>query len=268
MAITSRDQIIAGMQPPLRILKVGATMEAAGMMNSFFYTAGQPAAAAVPSPGINGQSLTSYNGQIPFTNPASGNTNLVRFTGNAGVAGTALLHDRLWHNSGISVTTTTAQNITQPTLPPRDNKGTTDGVGVMAAIEVSTATTNAGAITNTTISYTNSSGVSGRTGTIASFPVTAVAGTFVEFRLNQGDVGIRSIQSITLGTSYGGGAIHLVLFRYLTSGHTVSPYVGFDLGPAQCGFTQLYDNSVPFIVWLPSATTAITFSGAVVLSQG
>lgn len=268
MAITTLDGVIAGMQPPQEVLKIGATMEAVGVKHSTFYHTGRPGAATAPSPGINGAALTTYSGQIPFTNPASGNTYLARFALASSVAGKGFLYDRLWHNSGVAVATTTAQAITTPTWPARDQDGTTNGAGVMCAIEVVTATTNAGAITNTTLSYTNSAGTAGRTATISSFPATAVAGTFVPFQLAAGDVGIRSIQSVTLGTSYAGGAISLVCYRHLAELELPIANVGNAVDAVTSGFPRLYDNTVPWLVWLPTATTAVTWSGSVVYTQG
>jgi len=268
MAITTIDGIIAGMRPPEDFIKTGATMEAAGVYHSFFYTAGRPGAATVPSPGLAGAALTSYAGQIPFQDPASGNTYLARLQASANIVGCLLLLDRLWHNSGIVVTTTTAQTINSVAWPARDRDGLSDGTGILVAIEVSTATTNASAITNTTMSYTNSAGTSGRTATIASFPATAVAGTFVPFLLAAGDIGVRSIQSITLGTSYAGGAIHLVAYRILAALEMPITYGGFALDAVSGGFVRMYDDSVPFLVWLPSATTATTLAGQLIYTQG
>lgn len=268
MAITSLDGIVAGAKPPEDFLKVGAAMEAIGVHHSFAYTTGRPGAAAAPSPGIAGAALTTYGGQIPFVNPVSGNTYLMRFAARASLAGSLILYDRLWHNSGIAVTTTTAQTVNSVTLPARDRDGTTNGEGVLVAIEVSTATTNAAAVTNTTMSYTNQAGTSGRTATIASFPATAVAGAFVPFQLADGDTGVRSIQSITLGTSYGGGAIHLVAFRRFASGFVLVANTGFELDALQLGFPRLYDNTVPFALWLPTATTAVTVNGDLNVTQG
>jgi hypothetical protein len=272
-AITSLDGVVAGMRPPLEVLKVGAIMEAVGVRHSFFYTTGAPGAAAAPSPGINGAALTTYAGQVPFTNPVSGNTYLARFSAAASVAGRVFLYDRLWHNSGIAVATTTLQAITTPTWPARDVDGSTNGVGVMCAIEVSTATTNAGAIANTTLNYTDQSGNTGNVATITSFPATAVAGTFVPFQLASGDTGIRAITAasgggITLGTSYGGGAIHLVCYRFIAELELPIANTGNAVDAITSGFPRLYDNTVPFLVWLPTATTAVTVSGAIVFTQG
>jgi len=267
MAITTLDGIIAGMQPLQTFQKVGGTMEAAGVMHSLFYTTGLPGAAAAPSPGINGAALTTYAGQIPFANPVSGNTNLTLYKGASTAVGTLLLVDRLWQNSGVAVATVTAQAITSPTWPARDNNGASLGAGVLVGIEASAATTNVGAVANTTLNYTNSAGGNPRTGTL-TWPATAAAGTFVPFALAAGDVGVRSIQGVTLGTSYGGGAIHLVAYRVIAIGSVMAAGGSFSLDAFQLGMPRIYDDSVMSLLWLPSATTAATIQGQVGWSQG
>lgn len=268
MAITTIDGVLAGMRPPEDFLKVGTTMEAAGVYHSFFYTTGRPGAAATPSPGVSGIALTSYAGQIPWQNPVTGNSYLARLQAAGSVAGQLLLLDRLWHNSAINVTTTTAQAVNSVAFPARDRNGSTSGENVLVGIEVSTATTNGSAVTNTTLTYTNSLGNGSRTGTIASFPQTALAGTFVPFQLASGDTGIQSIQSGTLGTSYGGGAIHLVAYRILARLECVVANTGSSIDAITGGFVRLYDNTVPFLVWLPTATTAATVNGQLIVTQG
>ena len=262
--------LVAGMVQPQPLLKSPAAFEAAGILHSLLYTAGRPGAGVAPSPGIGGAALASYAGQIPHTDPVGlGNqAYLALLEARASVAGTLIVADRLWHNSGITVTTTTAQNVNSVAFPARDRLGAVDGDGILVAIEVSTATTNAGAITNTVMSYTNSAGQAGRTATIPSFPATAVAGTFVPFLLQAGDLGVRSIQSITLGTSYGGGAIHLVAYRELGSVGVPVPAVNVKAGFADLGFPRLFDGTTPFLLWVPSGTGAASISGTYLESQG
>ena len=273
MAITTLDGLIAGLQPPQDCLKVTGTMEAAGVMHSMFYNTGMPGAAAAPTPGINGAALTTYAGQIPYANPGAGNGYLARVTVSGGVAGTLMVCDRLWHNSGIASATTTAQAITTPTFPARDRDGSTNGVGVMMALEVSVATTNGSAITNTTLNYTDSAGNTGNVATITSFPATAVAGTFVPFQLAAGDLGVRAITAassggITLGTSYGTGTVHLVAYRVLAQiPVTVANAAG--VADTVSGLLpRMYDNSVPFLLWRASATTATTVQGQITYAHG
>jgi hypothetical protein len=197
------------------IFKTGTAPEAAGLRYCFAKDAGFPGAFVPGTPGLSGRAIASSTeaGRIPIVNSGSGVLELLSAEFSSTAVCSIVLTDFLWINSGIVVTTTTAQTINSLSLPARDRNGASSGEGVIPAILVTTATTNAGAIANTTISYTNSAGVSGRIGTISSFPATAVIGTLVYFNLQAGDTGVQSIQTITLGTSYGGGAISLVLLR-------------------------------------------------------
>jgi len=271
MANTSLDLFVANMAEPVDLLKVGSTMQAAGVLHSLWYSAGVPGAAAAPTPGLNGAALSStsaqVSGQIPFADPVSGNTNLALLEAAANVAGTLYLVDRLWHNSSIVVTTTTQQAITSPTWPARDRGGATSGLGVMVGLEVSGAMGNGAPITNTTLAYTNSAGTGSRTATIASFPATAVAGTFVPFALAAGDLGVRSVQGLTLGTSYTSGTFHLVAYRILAR-LGVPENQGVRKNIFELGKPRLYNGAVPFLLWRPSATTAVTVDGAVAWAQG
>lgn len=268
MAIATLDQLIAGMQAPRDFMKVVAVVEAAGVLHSAFYNSGFPGAAVAPSPGLAGVALTSYAGQIPFTNPGAGTSYLAALEVNSTTVGQFHIYDRLWHNSGLAVATLTAQTINSAAWPARDRSGATAGDGVRIGIEVSTATTNAGAITNTTMSYTNSAGVAGKTATMSSFPATAVAGTFVPFELAAGDVGVQSIQTVTLGTSYAGGAIHLVAYRAITLIPICVAGVAVAKDFAQLGMPQLFNNTVLFPLWRPAAVGSVTLSGIMTFAQG
>lgn len=245
------------------IFKVGTAPEASGQYYCFAKDTGAPGAWLPGTPGINGRNTDGTTagdlGCISAGTPASG-VNYIRDIVPTGTqAGTFILADVLWVNTGLVVTTTTAQAITQPTLPLRDNFGTSDGFGVGVGILVTTATTNAGAITNMTLSYTNSQGVAGRTATISSFPATAVIGTFVPFQFQSGDVGVRSIQSITLGTTLTAGAISLIAFNFLgtiPSGITPNPLNRkFDL--------KLSNGHCLLPFWIASNTTALNLTATV-----
>lgn len=267
MAITSTDSLLAGLLAPYQYLKTTFTGEAAGEYFSPFYTAGNPGAAAAPSPGAAGAALTTYAGQLPFPATVSGDSvYLADWTvQQGGSVGAVLLCDRLWHNSGITVTTTTAQTINSATWPARDYSGSTSGVDVMVGIEVSTATTNGSAVTNTTMSYTDSDGNASNTATMTSFPATAVAGTFVPFVLAAGDKGVRSIQTVTLGTSYGGGAIHLVAYRVIAMLGTPTTGVAATIPPGSP--RRMFDASVPMLLYMLTGTSGGSVSGTLQYCQ-
>lgn len=271
MAITTMDGLVAGLMPANQdVIKAAFTGEAAGQYHSPFYVAGRPGAATAPSPGLAGAALTTYAGQIPFPAAVGGeNIHLARLEfSQAANIGAITIADRLWHNSGITVTTTTAQTVNSAAWPARDSNGSTNGESILVGIEVSTATTQAGAVTTIAMSYTNQAGTAGKTATIPSFPATAVAGTFVPFMLAAGDTGVRSIQTLTLGTTLTAGTIHLVAYREIASLGAVVANVTSSAGPIELGLPRMYDSSVPFPIYTLTGTAAGITNASITYAQG
>jgi hypothetical protein len=112
---------------------------------------------------------------------------------------------------------------------------------------------------------TDQSGNSGNTGTITSFPATAVAGTFVPFNLAAGDTGVRSIQTLTLGTSYGGGTIHLVQYRPIAYVPLSAANIGASMAP---GAQRIWDSSCLTLVYELTGTSGGIVAGTLRYSQG
>lgn len=270
MTISTIDSLIASLLPPQPILKASFTGQAAGQTHSSLYLAGLPGAGSAPAPGLAGAALTSYTGQIPFPAAVGGESTYLAGMDvtQSGNVGGVILADRLWHNSGITVTTTTGQTVNSVTLPARDANGATSGVAVQVGLEVSAATGNGSPVTNTTITYTNSSGTASRTGTITSFPATAVAGTFVPFNLAAGDIGVQSIQTLTLGTSYVSGTVHLVAYRIIAIIPTPLVNVTSSQDVAQLGMPRMYDNSVPWLLYVLSGTAGGQVVASMNYAQG
>jgi hypothetical protein len=271
MAIGTVDAAIAGAVAPFEWQKAGISMRQAGTLHSLAYTAGNPGAMVPPTSGINGAAVDdSRAGLIPFTNSAS--SYCFRLSCAASQPGTLFLIDRLWDNSSITVTTTTQQAITSPTWPARDRFGSTNGDGVLLGLEVSTQTSNAN--TGATVQYTNSAGTATRTATWSStattysLPSSATAGTFVPFLLNAGDVGVRSVQGLTLNASLGAGVVHLVAYRVITRLSCLVSQVENAIDLVTGGAARIYDDSAMFFVWNPTTTTALSASGQLILTQG
>jgi hypothetical protein len=259
MAITTLSGLRDGLKQPFPVHKTSATAEANGFLVSTFGISGVPAAAATPSPGLNGEALTSYAGQLPWINPVSGNGYLASLNGlatpsQAARVGYVILCDRLWHNSGITPTTTTEQAITSPTWPARDRNAATSGDGVFVGLEVSSNMGASGVVTNTTLNYTNSAGTSGRTGTITTIPTTLTARSFVMFHLQAGDVGVRSVQGLTLGTSFVSGTMHLVAFRPVCLYSPVTLNKNTAVDALTLGMPRIYDDSVLFMITATDST--------------
>ena len=265
MAIVTLDAALAGMRPPDDFLKIGAAT-VVGRHYSPFYVAGLPGAAVAPTPGLAGAALTTYAGQIPWTNPASGNSYLARFAATCNVLGTLLLCDRLWHNSGIVVTAATSQTINSVQWPSRDRNGTTNGDNILIGAEVSTVM---GAGTPTwTMGYTNQAGTTGRSIVTGAQPATMVPGSFIPIQLAAGDTGVRSIQTWQQSATMTSGVYHLVAYRILARVPVVLANSDAVVDALTGGFVRLYDNTVPFLLWLPATTTAPTLQGQLIVSQG
>lgn len=271
MAITNVDGIIAGGLTPQFFAKNLAANGVAGRPTSYWAVSG------IPGPGsydntLNGTILSSesglVNGQIPFYNAASGKQKyLGRLCAMATTAGPILLVDRLWHNGGISVTTTSPQAITTPTWPARDNNGTSNGEGILIGLEVE-STTGSGTPT-LTINYTNSAGVSGRTATNTfSTASSSGAGAFFMFGLQGLDRGVKSIESLTFSSTWTSGLVHLVAFRIMAIIDGTSNSVGGSVDPLTGGMPLLWDGSVPFVIVIPSSTTGPRAYGQVIYLEG
>lgn len=276
MAITTLDGVLAGARQPVYWAKAATSTLVAGRPTSLWSLAGAPGAGAFDTT-LNGVVLSSSStipdGSIPHYDPASGNSYLSRFTGRTSTAGTLLLLDRLWHNGGYTITSTAAQNSTTPTWPSRcptsgadDTPGTT-GHGVMLACEISAAT---GAGTPTiTCSYTNSNGTAGRTGTnILATAASAAIGATYFIGLQAGDVGVRSLQSVTLSATWTSGTMNMVAYRVLAELELAGANLPGAIDAITSGFPRLYDGVVPWLVLIPNGTGAATVAGSYVETQG
>ena len=256
-------------------MKTGTAADVAGCWYCTAKDAGFPGAWSPGTPGINGRvtngTTAADDGCIPIKNPSVGANYLTEIQMASSVTHAHRFFDCLWVNSGIVVTTTTAQDITTPLLPARDINGTTNGEGCMIGLLVTTANTNAAAVANTTISYTNSGGVAGRTATLSAIagsqiPATPVIGTIVWFNLAAGDKGVRSIQSITLGTSLAAGAVSLMIARNIAMIGTTIPNVSAQKIIGAPGI-RLYNGTCMLHCVMASATTATFFNGEVVVME-
>ncbi len=249
-----------------KLFKTGTAKEAAGVYYSYAKDIGTPGAWAPGTPGVAGRAtdgtLTADAGCISFPDPTTGNVYLTEIQGTSSAAEVIELYDILWINSGINVTTLTAQTVNSVALPARDINGTINGEGCVVGILVTTATTNAALMSNNTITYTNSQGVSGRTARLAAapamatFPASAVIGTVVFFNLEAGDTGVSALEQVTNPTSFVAGAISYFIARLV--GTLAAPSILTPPQPSRPN-TKLYNRSciVPFAI--ANAATAAGF---------
>ena len=276
MAITTVDGLLAGLKPGQAFQKATFTGEAAGQWHNLMAIAGNPGAVALGTPGLNGAvvTTTTLGGAWPYANPASGNGYLARLAVSVGANLIGFrVYDLLWYNTGIAITTTTAQAITSPTWPARcvpASGSTPDTLGGRMQVWLwASATCGNAAVANTTFAYTDELGNAGRSaGLVYSFPATALIGTMVPFGLQGDDTGIRSIQSITLGTSYVSGTVNMLLTRTIADVYFPVATAGGVYDFADLGMPQLYDSSALYMGVLLSGTAAGITCGSAAYAHG
>lgn len=281
MAITTINSGIQNALPVYRFAKGSlGTLVSSNYYTSVWARSGYPLAGTYNTTTAGGIALSGLvQGELDFVNAESGNSYLYNLSINAtGNHGVGILADRLWHcgadSSGtiLSVTAVTSQTINSVTWPSRDANNSTDGEGVFIALEISTTTGVATANANITLTYTNSTGTPNRTATLGrSWTSGLNAGVFIPFNLQNGDTGVRSVQSIQLSETLTSGAIQLVAFRPLAAIPVNNSYVrndGYSLDAISGGFPILPNDCVLFLLYYATTTSGIATSGTYVITQG
>lgn len=253
--------------------KTGTASDATAYWYGYWKDTGVLGAWAPGTPGVGGRTTDGTSatdaGCIFFPDAGAGKQRyLTNVTMAATVASSFSLWDVLWVNSGIVVTTTTAQTINSVTLPARDVNGTTNGEGCAIGIYATAALGNAGVVSNSTVTYTNSAGTGSRTATLSAtvpqnFPATPVIGTVVWFELQAGDTGVQSIQSITLNTTLTSGSLSVFIARKLVDVPVSVANVNFSKDINAGYGVPLWDNACILPFAQTSATTATVINGSV-----
>jgi len=277
MPISSVDDIIAAVadQPARFFMKAQPVSMIGGRPISTWPLAGIPGAGVQDTNGLNGTvwssgsnaSPTPVSGQLPFLAAAGGlSSYLARLVGSMPNGGVFLLCDRLWSNSGMSMTSTSSQAISSPTFPARDSNQSTNGEGVFLGLEL-TGTTGAGTPT-ITVGYTNSGGAAGRSATNIN-PTSAAqgVGSFYPIGQQAPDLGVRSVQSVQLSATWSGGAASLVAYRVIASLDIGSAQSGAALDPVTGGLPQIFNGSVPFIIYVPASNGTGPVFGAMTVGK-
>lgn len=280
MSITGIAGVASGLQPVQTISKA-SVFDNSGLnqYGSSWYSTG------VPPPNVSGVSTTTafgtalssssgvVAGAIPFYDPGSGNSYLAgwRMCSSAQL-GLLFLCDRLWEcganasGSALSPTSTSAQTITSATWPARDENGSTNGQGVYIGFENAAAM---GTVTNTvSISYTNSGGTSGHTGSTVAIS-NGGKGGFYAINVQSGDIGVQSVQSMTLSASMVTGSPALVAFRVIAAMELISIGIPNSLDALTAVLPRCYNGTVPFILNIGSSGPSSYMSlGSIQFTQG
>jgi hypothetical protein len=260
------DKLVAALPGQHRhLFKASQTAEGAGTWHSLWKAAGSPGAGSTPPAG-NGQTPTRLTaGAITLVNPSGANKlYLARFSAAGATAGTVILYDRLWHNSGFSGNITTAQTIaTPPTLTRPD----ADGADVELWGEVYTAMGATASVFTAT--YTNQDGVAGRAATY-SMPANALSvGQMFPFLLQAGDTGVRTVSQVQLSAATGtAGDFGLVLLRRLAEVPITVVNVLADRDAFALGMPEVFPDACLALQVLCTGTVTGNIMAAVEFIEG
>lgn len=269
MAITTRDQLVAALASGTRTgwWKASFTSVAGQWMASFRAANGFPNASSLATPTTTGRALDrTSSGAMPIPAAASGKSiYLAKMSLNGTVTGTVQFADRLVEWGGLSGTVTTAQSLSAVSLPAR--AGT--GIGVEIWLDWYTATGST-ASASVTASYTNSDGTSGRTATlVGGTPASVPANRCYRLALQGDDVGVQSVQSVTLGTSTGTAGNFGVTLRESIDAFAATPAnTGGTWGYAETGLPVIPDAACIEMLMNSTSTSTGNIFGSAVFIQG
>lgn len=221
------------------------------------------------APGSSARNPTNAtNGTLGQSNPGGGRQK--RLAGLAccmNVAGTVVLYDRLADISGLSATTTTAQNTTSLSVSRYTG---TESIGNQIWIEIYTIIGTTA--TTITVSYTNQDGTSGRTSQAVVFGGTGrrEATRLISVPLQSGDTGVRSVESVTvLATTGTAGDFGVVIARPLAVAPIGTAGVGVlvDLLTMLPSLREVKTDAALSLMMLASTTTSPATFGTITMVE-
>lgn len=264
MAILTMDDVVTGLTSAqiLAFYKTAATTKGAGYFHSLWAQAGQPSAGATAATAPGETPSASTAGAMAFTAPDGGNTMyLGRASVSSATVGHYILYDRLWQVSGFSGTSTSGQAVNSTALTRR-----TDGIGVQLWVEWITATGSSAA--NLTVSYTNTADTAGKE-TVIAFQQSPVAYQCQRVPLAAGDIGIKSVQTVTLSASTGTAGNWGLFMAYPLADFTMVAANSGQVNDAiACGLPIVTSGAALAWVVLCSANPQAPLAGQLSLIQG
>lgn len=208
MAFATYEDLVtalqSGYQQPFLLSKTPAAIS--GFFSTMWTTAGLPAVGVNPTPALQGFACDlTTTGALPLDNATSPHLLfLFLMCAGGGYSGNLFYYDRLWHVGGINLNITSTQTFTGVTAPTRH----TDGIGNQLLLEITTAPGSTAATLS--VVYTDQNDAA----QTATFVVPASATLYrCDFLALGGDgLGVKSVQSATLGGGMGGaGVANLVM---------------------------------------------------------
>jgi hypothetical protein len=235
-------------------------LAAAGTPGAGSLTVGNTTSGVVPTDGLAGAPL--------ITDATSGKTLYITgFDAINSVISQVRIYDRIFHVGSIVATTLATTTLSSPPSYASRNPST-NGLGLELWLEVNVAIS--ATATTVTVTYTNQSGTTGRTATLDTNISGLIAGSMRPFRLQAGDTGIASIQSITVGGTVGtAGSFNVLVTRTLATHTILAPSLAEPRqDPFKVGLPIVYSASCICVMVLPQSTATGVVSIDLDIGQG
>jgi len=262
MAITNRDTLVNALAASVnyKIFKASNASLTAGVISSLWRTLGNPTQGAIPT-----TSAVCTNGLLgSFILPSITTEKL--YIGKAslslGVAGNIFIMDRLAHRGGLVGNIATAQTVNLDIATPvSQNRCLANGSNVQWYLEWYAAT-GATAVT-ATINYTNYNDVTGRTTTVA-LAATRPISCMLPILPASGDLGIKSIQTVTLSATTGtAGNFGVTAIKQIAEVPIILANTGSIVDYAGLGLPEISSDSCIMFSVLTSTTSSGLLMGSI-----
>lgn len=210
-AIADYDAWVAGVTSPSQRQQDTKASLTTVVGRSYSMWAVAPDAGAAPTTAAAPTRATT--GAMGQQNATVGQLWLAQVGASLGSSGYLMICDRLSHQGGLSGVVATAQTTNLPTSALTRY---TSGVGVFASLDIYTQIGTTA--TTVTCSYTNQDGTGSRTSPATVIGGTAFreAGRSIILPLQEGDTGVRSVESVTVAATTGtAGAFGVTLWKPL-----------------------------------------------------
>lgn len=253
MAIDSFDELVSLLPGQAGLFsKLNVSSVASGYVTSLWGISGRPAAGSNPPTGSGEIASSSTLGAMPFVNAVTGkDLYLVKEFAVSSVAGTLILYDRLVHTSGLVGNVTTLQTVNSVAVDRPDSSGLGCEIWVECYSAISSASSMA-----FTANYTNSDGTQNRT-TVSttvgnsSFPARMA----IPIPLQVGDVGVRSVQGLTISVAGGSaGNLGITIARPILAVPIPTGGVGSLLDVLSTGKPKIFANSCLALAFISSGS--------------
>ena len=263
---TSYDTIINAItvnaqQVGWEFVKTGPTLQGAGSYGSLWYAAGTPGTGADPAT-TPGTSYSNTAGSMNWAATSPATKAIVTFGAAASVSCSLTLYDRLVAVSGIAITSTGSKTVNSTTLP----RYATTWAGVQAWIEVTTASTTTQAVMNLA-SYTNddASPANSHVGPSITMPAAATVQRYMaQLPIAVGDHGIRSVETLNVGTATTNMVVNIVLLKPLVTIPLIANiWNERDLVLQLAALPRVFDGASLALMQLGTAATATNIWGQV-----